>query len=72
MAGLKPISRRDLILKLRNLGFVGPFSGKRHDYMERGAFKLRIPNPHKGDIGIPLLAQVLMEAGISREDWENA
>ena len=72
MPGLKPISRRDLIIRLRQLGFIGPFAGKRHDYMERGRFKLRIPNPHQGDIGIPLLAQILLEAEISREDWENA
>ncbi len=54
MPGLKPISRRDLIIRLCQLGFVGPFAGKRHEYMERGHFKLRIPNPHQGDIGIPL------------------
>jgi hypothetical protein len=70
MPGLKPISRRELIIRLRLLGFVGPFPGKRHEYMERERFRLRIPNPHKGDIGVPLLAQILTEAGISREEWE--
>ena len=29
-----------------------------------------IPNPHRGDIGRDLLAEILKQAGISREEWE--
>jgi predicted RNA binding protein YcfA (HicA-like mRNA interferase family) len=66
-----PISRRNLIRNLRQLGFEGPFSGSRHQYMERGATQVVIPNPHQGDIGRGLLASVLKQAGISREEWEE-
>ena len=67
-----PISRRKLVRGLRNLGFRGPFVGGRHEYMIRGGLTLAIPNPHRADIGIPLLARVLAEAGISRGEWESA
>lgn len=67
MPGLKPISRRDLVIRLRFFGFLGPYAGKRHEYMERENLKLRIPNPHKGDISIGLVAEILSQAGISRE-----
>lgn len=65
-----PISRRDLIRYLRQLGFTGPFPGGNHEYMERGTLRLRIPNPHAGDIGWNLLAQILRQAGIDRKTWE--
>ena len=37
--------------------------------MQQGKSKVRIPNPHQGDIGIDLLANVLRQAGISRDEW---
>lgn len=67
-----PITRQELIRCLRQLGFDGPYAGGKHEYMERGEFKLRIPNPHqKKDIGVPLLNRLLKEAEISREEWED-
>jgi hypothetical protein len=42
-----PISRKNLIKKFRNLGFSGPYSGGRHQFMVKGELKIRIPNPHK-------------------------
>lgn len=66
-----PISRSQLIRNLRVLGFEGPYSGGNHQYMLRGELKLRIPNPHKGDISRPLLASLLVQAGITREEWER-
>ena len=51
-----PISRRDLVKKFRSLGFIGPYSGGRHQFMIKGALKIRVPNPHKsGDISDSLL-----------------
>ena len=67
---LSPTSRSDLIRGLKRLGWVGPYSGGRHQYMVKGPRQLTVPNPHGGrDIGINLLKIVLDEAGISREDW---
>lgn len=65
-----PIARNDLIRYLRQLGFTGPYSGSKHQLMQRQDLVLRIPNPHHGDIGINLLAQILRQAGISRSEWE--
>lgn len=67
-----PISRRDLIAALGNLGFEGPYSGGKHEFMVRGDVTVRIPNPHGRDIGVGLLARILRQAGISREEWEQA
>ena len=44
----KPISRKELIRRFRNLGFTGPVSGSRHQFVQKGELKVRIPNPHKG------------------------
>ena len=66
-----PIKRRDLIAYLRELGFDGPLSGKRHQFMSKETLRVRIPNQHRGDISKGLLATVLSEAGISREEWEQ-
>ena len=66
------ISRRDLVRSLRRAGYEGPFAGKRHEFMrhpDKG--RLVIPNPHRGDIGSALLANILRQAGISRDEWEN-
>lgn len=32
---------------------------------------LILPNPHQGDLSEGLLARILRQAGISREDWEE-
>ncbi|KUG18792.1 hypothetical protein ASZ90_011499 [hydrocarbon metagenome] len=37
--------------------------------MVRGFARIRIPNPHKQEIGISLLVEILREGGISREEW---
>ena len=65
-----PVSRDQLVAYLRRLGFAGPHVGGKHPYMVRGALRVRIPNPHRGDIGRDLLARILREAGVSRDEWE--
>jgi len=71
MPPFAPIKRKELIHYLRRLGFEGPFSGGRHQLMQRGDITLRIPNPHQDDIGRELLSRVLRQAGITREEWED-
>lgn len=66
-----PISRRELIAHLREMGFDGPYAGGRHQHMDNGQVKVSIPNPHRGDISRALLREILRKAGISMEDWEN-
>jgi predicted RNA binding protein YcfA (HicA-like mRNA interferase family) len=68
-----PIARRDLIRKFKNLGFSGPYSGGRHQFMVKGEFKIRVPNPHQtGAISDALLTEILRQAGISKEEWKKA
>ena len=72
MPAWRPVSCRELIATLRHLGFQGPYSGGKHEFMVRGKVVLTIPNPHRGDIGLGLLAVILRQAGVSREEWERA
>ena len=64
--------RRDLIAGPRRLGFTGPSSGGKHEFMVRDQLVLTIPNPHGGDIAVGLLSVILRQAGVSRKEWENA
>jgi predicted RNA binding protein YcfA (HicA-like mRNA interferase family) len=65
-----PIKRRDLIRYLRLLGFEGPYSGGRHQFMLRADTTIRLPNPHQGDVGRDILVRILRQAHVSREEWE--
>ncbi|MBW2039133.1 MAG: type II toxin-antitoxin system HicA family toxin [Deltaproteobacteria bacterium] len=67
------ISRKELIKKFKALGYKGPFSGGRHQFMVKGRKKIRIPNPHgKGDIHVSLVKEILRQAGITDEEWDKA
>jgi len=72
MTELAPVSRREFIRRLQKLGFAGPYSGGNHEFMLRDHLRLILPNPHRGDIGVALLARLLRQAAISREEWEAA
>lgn len=69
---MKPISRRELIKRLLEFDFDGPFPGKRHSFMLKGKLRVQIPNPHKGEIGVGLLMIILRTAGISTDEWESS
>jgi len=71
MPAFGPISRTELIQCFRRLGFAGPFSGGKHQFMIRGDFTIRVPNPHQGDISRGLLSRILRQAGVSKEEWES-
>ena len=71
MAKLKPISRNDLVRKLRKYGYSGPYQGGNHEFMIRETTRLTLPNVHRGDISSDLLSRILRQAGISREDWDE-
>ena len=69
MSGLAPVSWREFVQRLRELGFEGPYAGGRHPQMRKGDLTLVVPNPHEGAIGPGLLSRLLRQAGISREEW---
>ncbi len=56
MPAWKPLKRRELIAALRRVGFRGPYSGGRHEFMQKGSLVLTI---------------ILRQAGIPRSDWEK-
>ena len=67
------VSRRDLIRKFRALGYEGPFSGGKHQFMKRGRKKIRIPNPHgNAEISVSLLKEIIKQAGIDDGEWDDA
>lgn len=66
-----PIKHKDLIYYLKQLSFSDPISGGNHQYMQKGTLRLRIPNPHQGEISKELLSRLLKQANVSREEWES-
>jgi predicted RNA binding protein YcfA (HicA-like mRNA interferase family) len=71
MSKLGPIRWRELVRRLRVLGFEGPYQEGRHPFLVRGTFRLPIPNPHREDISPDLLARILRDGGVSREEWDS-
>lgn len=71
MPAIGPIKRKKLISYFRQIGFTGPYSGGKHQFMRKEGLRVRIPNPHKNDIGKNLLMMILKEAGIDKREWEN-
>ena len=72
MPGLAPVSRRELMRKLKGLGFEGLFAGGKHQWMRRGGLRLTIPNPHGGAIDPGLIRRILRQAGITLDEWISA
>ncbi len=61
-----------MVRKFRELGFVGPVSGGKHQFMQKGRLKVRIPNPHgNGMIGGSLVREVLLQAEVTPDEWRS-
>ncbi len=69
MPSLKPVSRRELVRKLKDLGFEGPYPGGKHEWMRRDKLRVTIPNPHGGAIDPGLIRRILRQADITVEQW---
>jgi hypothetical protein len=73
MSKWAPCKRRDFIRKLRKLGFEGPYSGTRHQFMVWKQHRLSIPS--NVEYSIPQLKMMLFEVtniigkDISIGDW---
>jgi len=65
------IFRLNLIRALRSARWQGTYSGGNRQYMTLGTQRLIIPNAHGGDISRNLLGRLLVQANISREEWEK-
>jgi len=69
-----PCRRSDFIRKLRRLGFDGPFSGTRHQFMIFGEKRLAIPS--NTEYSVSQLRMMVREIGlivgrdITADDWQ--
>ncbi|MEW5986811.1 MAG: type II toxin-antitoxin system HicA family toxin [Chloroflexota bacterium] len=73
MSKLSPLKLHEVVRKLRQLGFDGPFSGGRHVRMVRTETGQIIPLPaHPGkDISVGLIRAIIREAGVTPEEWNR-
>lgn len=70
MSKIKPIHRKILIQKFIKLGFSGPYTASRYQFfINKGRKKIFIPNPHKKDIGIPILMAIIKQIGIDKDKF---
>ena len=71
MPKLVPEKPREVIRKLRALGFEGPFGGGKHVFMRHPEtrIKVSIPVHHGRDIPIGTLRAILRQTGIDVEKW---
>jgi hypothetical protein len=75
MAGWRPLKRREFIRRLRALGFDGPFSGTRHQFMVFGQHRQTIPT--NSEYSVPqsrmLLRQVesILGRAVSSDEWNS-
>jgi hypothetical protein len=71
----RPCKRRDFIKKLRHLGFDGPYSGTRHQFMVFENYRLSIPS--NAEYSVPQLRMMLNEVeaildrSITVDEWNN-
>ena len=70
-----PCKRRKFIKRLQQLGFDGPFSGTRHQFMLLENYRLAIPS--NSEYSVPQLRFMLKEVEgilqreISPDEWNN-
>lgn len=74
MSAWRPCKRKDFIKRLKALGFEGPFSGTRHQFMVTERHRLAVPS--NTEYSVPQLKMMLAEVecilgrGISSDEWE--
>ena len=73
MSRLHPEKPKEVIRKLREAGFEGPFGGGKHVTMRHPDSGKKIPIPIHGgrDIPVGTLRAILREAEISPVVWEK-
>ena len=75
MSQWRRCKRREFIRRLRKLGFDGPYTGTRHQFMVYKQHRLAIPS--NDEYSVPQLRMMLQEVEqitgrqISDEDWNR-
>ena len=67
----KPIKRQELIRNLKKLCFSELKAGGNHQYIVKEQLELLITQSHQGHISKNLLAPILRQANITKDEWEN-
>lgn len=75
MSRWTPCKRAEFVRRLRRLGFDGPYSGKRHQFLVFADYRLAIPsNP---EYSVPQLrmmlreTEVILKREISVTEWQS-
>ncbi|MDW8029206.1 MAG: type II toxin-antitoxin system HicA family toxin [Armatimonadota bacterium] len=73
MSKLRPIPAREVIRKLRALGYEGPFGGGKHLVMRHPVTgqKIRVPFHGGKDLPIGTLRAIIRAAGVDVKTWER-
>ena len=73
MLHIAPISRRELIRRLKELGFEGPYHGGKHDFVRRPTDQLKLALPRSDargrEIGVEFQKRIPNEIGVSGKEW---
>ena len=75
MSRWTPCKRSDFVRRLRMLGFEGPFSGTRHQFLIHGNYRLTIPS--NAEYSVPQLRLLLREVSVilgryvTQEEWDS-
>jgi predicted RNA binding protein YcfA (HicA-like mRNA interferase family) len=75
MSQWNPCKRNDFIRKLRRLGFDGPYSGSKHQFLVFEHHRLTVPS--NSEYSVPQLKMMLREASdilgrnIETDEWNK-
>lgn len=75
MSPWRPCKRRDFIRGLRGLGFEGPYSGTRHQFMVFENHRLSLPSNR--EYSVPQLRMLLneveaiLERSVTADEWDR-
>ena len=75
MSAWVPCKRRDFIQRLRQLGFDGPFTGTRHQFMVHTQHRLSIPS--NAEYSVPQLRMMIREVEsimgrkVTPDEWNS-
>ena len=74
MSRWTPCKRSEFVRRARKLGFEGPYSGTRHQFLVRGNYRLTVPS--NAEYSVPQLRLLLREVeaiigrNVTQEEWE--
>ncbi len=75
MSQWRPCKRRVFIKRMQKLGFEGPYSGTRHQFMVMGSFRLSVPSNQ--EYSVPQLRMMVREVEsiinrtLDSEEWNH-